>query len=600
MWTDEKENNILVAGHRGMAALYPENTIISFKAALDARVDLIEFDVHFTKDKRLVVCHDPDIERTTDGRGKICDMTLAELQTYDAGVKKSARFAGERIPTLEEVLPLMAGCGYDVLLNVEIKDYQHELVDATIAMLKAFQIADRCVIACFNAEIVDYTHQTYPEMKTQGFPERVMRKKTPDDFRFTDEFFLKMYGVGIPLYSDEKTIKEDVAFAKKYDLKRWLYCADDEAAVIAAIENGATNITSNDPYVALRYLIKHGLHTPLENKALTGRMHAANLHAAGDLRYEQVELPCCGDDEVLVQVKNCGICGTDIGRVLKKGTYHFPTIPGHEFSGKVVYDQSGAYTGKRVAVFPLLPCFRCEGCQREQYAQCTDYDYYGSRRDGGFAEYIAVKRFNLIELPDNVTYEEGAMCEPLSVARHAVKKLALKKGDQLLITGAGPIGLMAGMWARSFGAGAVYYIDIDSQKTEFCKRFGFEEYDGAARVDAVLEGSGASDAIARAIRAVKPGGKIVLMGNPGGDVTLSSDEYQTVLRKELQLIGTWNSSYAKTDNDWVESLKALSEERINIRGLITHRISLKACDRAIRGMQTKQEFYCKEIVENEK
>ena len=139
-------------------------------------------------------------------------------------------------------------------------------------------------------------------------------------------------------------------------------------------------------------------------------MHAAVLHAVGDLRYEEVAFPAVAEDEVLVKVKNCGICGSDVGRVLAHGTYHFPTIPGHEFSGEVVFDAENKLTGKRVAVFPLLPCFSCENCKEERYANCTNYNYYGSRCDGGYAEYIAVKRFNLVELPDAVSFEEGAMC----------------------------------------------------------------------------------------------------------------------------------------------------------------------------------------------
>jgi len=121
------------------------------------------------------------------------------------------------------------------------------------------------------------------------------------------------------------------------------------------------------------------------------KMKSANLHAIGDLRYEEVKVPVCKEDEVFVKIKNCGICGSDIGRVLDHGTYHFPTIPGHEFSGQVIYDPEGNLEGKRVAIFPLLPCFSCDMCKEERYAQCRDYDYYGSRRNGAFAEYIAVR-----------------------------------------------------------------------------------------------------------------------------------------------------------------------------------------------------------------
>lgn len=333
---------------------------------------------------------------------------------------------------------------------------------------------------------------------------------------------------------------------------------------------------------------------------LPTKMMAANLHDIGDLRYEEVDVPVCREHEVLVKIKNCGICGSDIGRVLVHGTYHFPTIPGHEFSGQVIYDPEGEWNGKRVAVFPVLPCFKCDMCEEEKYAECRDYDYYGSRRDGAFAQYLTVKKWNLIALPDNVSFEEGAMCEPMAVGLHAVKKLDIQAGEHILITGAGPIGLIAGMWAKSFGAAKVSYIDIDTNKIAFAKKMGFEQYDGVSFVDAALEGTGASSAIAASINAVNPFGRIVFMGNPGGDVSLSAKDYQNILRKELKINGTWNSSYAQNENNWKESLYALSEGKISVKELITHRPAISEILDTIKMMRNRSEFYCKVVVDNEK
>ena len=104
-------------------------------------------------------------------------------------------------------------------------------------------------------------------------------------------------------------------------------------------------------------------------------MKCANLHGINDLRYEDIPKPECKDDQVLVQVKNCGICGSDIPRVYSKGTYYFPTVIGHEFSGKVVFDPMNELTGKKVAVFPLLPCFQCDSCIAGNYATCEHYQH---------------------------------------------------------------------------------------------------------------------------------------------------------------------------------------------------------------------------------
>lgn len=262
MWERESKTHIMIVGHRGVRSLYPENTLVSFRAALDLKLDLIEFDIRRTKDGHLIVCHDADIERTTDSKGLIREMTLEQLKAVDAGIKAGEQFAGERIPTLEETLDLMVNADYEVLLNVEIKDYDRQVVDETIAMLKRYDLAERCVIACFNAAVVGYVQEEYPEMRTQGFPERYMSPNTDADYLITEQLFEKMFGIGIPIKgskTDEKSRAEDVAMAKKYNIRPWLFCADDEESTIQAVKAGATNITCNHPYATLKYLAEKGL-----------------------------------------------------------------------------------------------------------------------------------------------------------------------------------------------------------------------------------------------------------------------------------------------------------------------------------------------------
>lgn len=320
-------------------------------------------------------------------------------------------------------------------------------------------------------------------------------------------------------------------------------------------------------------------------------MMAANLHGAGDLRYEEVPMPVCGPDEVLLAVRFCGICGSDVPRVLSKGTYHFPTIPGHEFSGVIQYDPRQELTGKRVAVYPLIPCRKCDMCQKELYELCRDYDYYGSRRDGGYAEYLAVRRWNVVPLPDAVSFEEGAMCEPVSVAHHAVSRLYLQPGDRVLISGAGPIGLLAAQWMRAFGASEIYLFDIVPEKIAFARQMGFEAYRDGVEVDAVLEGTGFSDALARCLEAVRHHGSVVLMGNPSRAVELSQKTYWCILRKELNVTGTWNSGFNSRMNDWTASLEAMAEKRIRATELISHFYPLSQCNEAFSMIAGRREFY---------
>lgn len=323
-------------------------------------------------------------------------------------------------------------------------------------------------------------------------------------------------------------------------------------------------------------------------------MNAAVLHAVGDLRYEKVPMPTVHEGEVLMKVMAAGVCGSDIPRVFEKGTYHFPTIPGHEFAGLIV-DGDPELVGKRAAVFPLLPCRKCASCEVGEYANCKNYDYYGSRRDGGFAEYIAVDKRNLVITPDDLSYACASLCEPGAVGRAAIRRLGIELGDLCVIWGAGPIGLIAAQWARRAGAACVRVVDISAEKLAFAKKFGFEPYDPEkdGPCDCALEGTGAAPALCDAISALKAHGRIVLMGNPARDMTIKQSVYSQLLRKELSLRGTWNSSYNQTVNDWCATIAAMASGEIKYEELITHRFPLSECNRALDMMHERREFYTK-------
>ena len=190
-------------------------------------------------------------------------------------------------------------------------------------------------------------------------------------------------------------------------------------------------------------------------------MKAYVLNGIGQLDYMEVKKPELKSGWVLVEVGAAGICESDIPRIFKTGTYHFPTIPGHEFAGKVVevFDKEAEYwLGKRVGVFPLIPCKECFVCKDEKYEMCRNYDYMGSRRDGGFAEYVAVPVWNLIELPDAMPMDAAAMLEPASVARHAVKRLEITPEDTVALFGLGTIGIIITQWLHILGVKKVYAI----------------------------------------------------------------------------------------------------------------------------------------------
>lgn len=324
-------------------------------------------------------------------------------------------------------------------------------------------------------------------------------------------------------------------------------------------------------------------------------MMAANLHAVGDLRYEAVPMAKREKGEVLLKVMAAGVCGSDLPRVFEKGTYHFPTIPGHEFAGKIVEADDPALVGRKAAVFPLLQCGKCEFCQVGEYVKCVDYDYYGSRRDGAFAEYLAVKEENLVLLDDSLSYEVAAMCEPAAVARAAIRRLEVQLGDLCVVYGAGPIGLIAAQWARLAGAGCVRVVDISEEKLAFARKFGFEAYDPATDgpADCALEGTGASAALNNALKALKANGRLVLMGNPMRNMEIEQSVYSQLLRKEIVLRGTWNSSYNDRVNDWKATADAMTKGQIEVAPLITHRYALSECNEAFGMMYGRKTFYTK-------
>ena len=342
-------------------------------------------------------------------------------------------------------------------------------------------------------------------------------------------------------------------------------------------------------------------------------MKAYVLRGVGDLRFEEIPVPDLMPGWALVRVKAAGICSSDIPRIFTKGTYHFPTIPGHEFSGVVeaVFpgdhdSENQSWVGKRVSAFPLIPCRKCAQCEAGRYELCENYDYLGSRRDGGFAEYVAAPVWNLMELPENVSFEVGAMMEPLSVARHACRIGRIQPGDSVAVVGTGMIGFDAARWANAFGAEKVMILGRNEAKRSLAERLGCVKYANLPdknqisdrKADVVIEAVGTPDAIQTALELAAPGGRVVLMGNPSGDIGLKQDDYWRILRKQLTLSGTWNSSYqGEKRSDWTEARDALADGNMIAEPLITHRFGFEQLPRGLELMKKHKTPYCKIMID---
>ena len=242
---------IFTEGHRGYCAKYPENTLISYEAALDLGVDAIEFDIWLTKDKVPVLMHDGNALRTCGVNKHLRDMTLAEAKELEASYQEKFgdAFVGlgnqVAVPTLEELLKLCAKKRPDIVLGVEIKEYTEETVDLTIALLRKYglSITDDCWFYAFNGRIIRYLKEKYGA-RTMGYPDFEMGEYEPDSYSYYKEI-----GLGLSI------VKSEVApiFIGK-GLPMHMYCADTREDVELCINKGAELITANDPTELLRYL----------------------------------------------------------------------------------------------------------------------------------------------------------------------------------------------------------------------------------------------------------------------------------------------------------------------------------------------------------
>ena len=348
---------------------------------------------------------------------------------------------------------------------------------------------------------------------------------------------------------------------------------------------------------------------------MKGKMKAAVLCGVDDLQYKEVDIPQLGKNDVLVKVKACGVCGSDIPRILTQGTYHFPTIPGHEFGGEVVElgsDVDASLLHKRVAVIPLIPCRTCKSCEVGAFAQCENYDFLGSRSDGGFAEYVKVPKENLVIVPEHVSEEATAFLEPISVALHVVSNNGVNVGDDVAVFGLGAIGIFVAQWAKAFGANHVFAIDLDPKKVEIAKQLGLKDaicasFDEVKEViyektngngcDAVFEASGAAIVFNQAMSLLKQNGRFGPVGRPTGALTVENSTYETILRKQITMKGTWSFEFKRfPHNAWDIALQALENGTIKTEAIISHRMPLSKTYDAVRIMSDKKEFFYKILI----
>lgn len=346
-------------------------------------------------------------------------------------------------------------------------------------------------------------------------------------------------------------------------------------------------------------------------------MKAYVLHGRGDLRLEDTERPKLKEREVLVEVKAAGICGSDIGRIYGTAAYSYPLIPGHEFSGVVVRTGKAVdrkWIGQRVGVFPLIPCTECAPCRKGVYELCRNYGYLGSRTDGGFAEYVAAPEWNLIKLPGHVSFESAAMLEPMAVAVHAMRLNGPRKDESVGVYGLGTIGLLLLMFLKEAGIPNVFAVGNKDSQRELAVKTGIpkekcfdsrnarlkelirEQTEGMG-ADVIFECVGKQETISSAVDCVAPGGRVQLVGNPASDIRLNQHVYWKILRNQLNIKGSWNSSFTRgPEDDWHYVLERLAGGRVAPEQFITRRLAFDELRKGLHIMRDKTEEYGKIMV----
>lgn len=288
-------------------------------------------------------------------------------------------------------------------------------------------------------------------------------------------------------------------------------------------------------------------------------MKAGVLHAREDLRFEDIEKPVAGEGKVLVKVKYTGICGSDIPRVNGDACHFFPNILGHEFSGTVAEVGEGVTSvkpGDRVAGIPLLPCMKCDDCQKGNYSLCKHYSFVGSREFGSFAEYVVVPEKNVVKFDDEVSFEQGAFFEPATVALHGLQRVPYEGGKTVAILGGGTIGMFVMQWAKIFGAREAVVFDIEPTRLELGKRLGAtagintldaDFMDQAMKLtngkgfDYVFETAGNTITMKMAFKLAANKANVCFVGTPTRDLSFTVEEWENMNRKEFTLTGSWMS-----------------------------------------------------------
>ncbi len=320
---------------------------------------------------------------------------------------------------------------------------------------------------------------------------------------------------------------------------------------------------------------------------------------------KEVPTPHPSKGEVLVRVRRASICGSDLGLYEFTPAYasfaKLPTIPGHEFGGEVA-ELGEAVTrfkvGDRVVSESVLTCGVCRFCKTGQANVCLKFKIFGIHTNGGFSEYVSVPERHLHHLRDNLTFEQAAIIEPLSVGCHAIHDVAkASPSDSILVIGPGPIGLLTGQVAKALGCRDVVVagINIDERRLSIADTLGFKTVNSSKQdlakiildstagigVDMVIVAAGSGQALAQACELARKGGKIVNIAIYPKPVEVP---VTNLVRREIALLGTFGS---KAEN-YEEALDLASQNQVSLHELVTHIFPIDEASAAFEVAKAKE------------
>lgn len=288
-------------------------------------------------------------------------------------------------------------------------------------------------------------------------------------------------------------------------------------------------------------------------------MKAAVVCANEDVQYLDYEEPQVRPGCVKIRVKASGICGSDIPRVLNHGVHFYPIVLGHEFSGDVVEVGEGVTTvkvGDRATAAPLLPCMKCDDCQNGNFSLCKHYSFIGSRQQGSNADYVVVPEINTVPFDKSISYEQGAMFEPSTVALHGVYQNDYQGGKTVAILGCGTIGIFTAQWTKIFGSQRVVVFDINDERLALATRMGADNVinttkegfmeeakalTGGKGFDYVFETAGQPTTMYMAFELAANKSHVCFIGTPHVNLEFTPAMWENMNRKEFKLTGSWMS-----------------------------------------------------------